>query len=87
MQIMAVPYKLTPNGFETQWQTNHLAPFFLVQRLLPLLKSTAAASTSRTRVRIVNVSAEAALMAGMAPKVLDTTTPNLGHITGPMSAW
>ncbi len=84
---MAVPYKLTPNGFETQWQTNHLAPFFLVQRLLPLLKSTAAASPSKSRVRIVNVSAEAALRAPIAPKALDTTTPNLEHITGQMSGW
>ena len=28
---------LTPEGFETQWAVNHLAPFLLTQELLPLL--------------------------------------------------
>ena len=82
---MAVPFKLTTDGFETQWQTNHLAPFFLVKTLLPLLESTAAASTSKSRVRVVNVSSDAALLT--APKTLDLEHPNLEHVTGPMSGW
>ena len=82
---MAVPFKLTTDGFETQWQTNHLAPFFLVNTLLPLLESTAAASTSKSRVRVVNVSSDAALLT--APKTLDLEHPNLEYVTGPMSGW
>lgn len=30
---------LTPEGFETQWAVNHLAPFLLTNELLPLLKA------------------------------------------------
>jgi NAD(P)-dependent dehydrogenase (short-subunit alcohol dehydrogenase family) len=29
---------LTPDGFETQWAVNHLAPFLLTHELLPLLQ-------------------------------------------------
>jgi NAD(P)-dependent dehydrogenase (short-subunit alcohol dehydrogenase family) len=29
----------TPEGFETQWAVNHLAPFLLTQELLPLLQT------------------------------------------------
>jgi NAD(P)-dependent dehydrogenase (short-subunit alcohol dehydrogenase family) len=30
--------KLTPEGFETQWAVNHLAPFLLTNLLVPLLE-------------------------------------------------
>jgi len=40
---------LTPEGFETQWALNHLAPFLLTQELLPLLEAAPAA-------RVVTVS-------------------------------
>ncbi|MEJ2748550.1 MAG: SDR family NAD(P)-dependent oxidoreductase [Anaerolineae bacterium] len=33
---------LTPEGFETQWAVNHLAPFLLTHELLPLLKAAPA---------------------------------------------
>jgi NAD(P)-dependent dehydrogenase (short-subunit alcohol dehydrogenase family) len=36
--------ELTPEGFETQWAVNHLAPFLLTHELLPLLQ---AAPTAR----------------------------------------
>jgi retinol dehydrogenase 12 len=35
--------KLTPEGFETQWAVNHLAPFLLTQELLPLLQAAPSA--------------------------------------------
>jgi NAD(P)-dependent dehydrogenase (short-subunit alcohol dehydrogenase family) len=34
---------LTPEGFDTQWAVNHLAPFLLTYELLPLLKAASAA--------------------------------------------
>lgn len=82
---MAVPFKLTTDGFETHWQTNHLSPFFLVKCLLPILESTAAASPSKTRVRIINVSGDAAFLT--APKEMDLAHPNLENIKGGMAGW
>ena len=32
-------FSLTPEGFETQWAVNHLAPFLLSNELLPLLQA------------------------------------------------
>lgn len=87
MQILAVPFKLTADKFESQWQTNFLAPFFLVKCLLPVLESTAENSTSNTRVRIVNVASEAALLPGAGPKEIDYAHPNLDHVKGSMAVW
>ena len=42
---------LTPEGFETQWAVNHLAPFLLTQLLLPQLLAAPAA-------RVVTVSSD-----------------------------
>jgi len=42
-------FKLTPEGVETQWALNHLAPFLLTRLLLPLLEQAPAA-------RVVTVS-------------------------------
>lgn len=86
MQIMAVPFKLTPDGFETQWQTNHLAHFLLTKTLLPILESTAASSSSKNRVRIINVSGDVALLPP-SPKQLDLAHPNLEYVTGAMNGW
>ncbi|HEX5660581.1 MAG TPA: oxidoreductase [Polyangiales bacterium] len=47
--IMAMPYQLTEDGFESQFGTNHLAHFALTGRLLPLLIGTPGA-------RVVSVS-------------------------------
>jgi NAD(P)-dependent dehydrogenase (short-subunit alcohol dehydrogenase family) len=42
---------LSPEGFETQWAVNHLAPFLLTNALLPLLQAAPAA-------KIVTVSSD-----------------------------
>ncbi|PON27829.1 hypothetical protein TGAM01_v203596 [Trichoderma gamsii] len=60
--IMAAPYKLTIDGYETQWQTNYLSPHAFTVSLLPLLLSTAARCGSKSRVRVVNVSSDLAFI-------------------------
>lgn len=45
-------YQITEDGFERQWQINHLAPFLLTQLVMGKLKKSAPA-------RIVNVSSNA----------------------------
>lgn len=51
--IMAVPYAVTEDGFESQMAVNYLGHFLLTHLLLPELK---AAGTEEKRSRIVNVS-------------------------------
>lgn len=82
---MAVPYKLTMNGFETHWQINHLSSHLLFTLLLPVLRSTAAASLEKHAVRVVNVSSDAAFTNG--PKALDLVNPDLQSDRGPMACW
>ncbi len=53
--IMAMPYQLTEDGFESQFGTNHLAHFALTGRLFPLLLSTPGS-------RVVSVSSVAHLI-------------------------
>lgn len=49
---------MTPDGNEAVFASNHLAPFLLTARLLPLIRKTAATSEPG-RTRIVNVSSSA----------------------------
>ena len=53
--IMATPYQMSQDGFESQWQTNYLAHWLLTYHLLPLFESTTRVSSPGT-VRIVNIS-------------------------------
>jgi NAD(P)-dependent dehydrogenase (short-subunit alcohol dehydrogenase family) len=53
--IMATPFEMTADGYESQIQTNYLSHWVLTYHLLPLLQKTAATS-ARGDVRIVNVS-------------------------------
>ena len=82
---MAPPFKLTDDGFETQWQTNYLSGHLLFTSLLPILKSTAATSKSKDHVRIINITGGAALLAPMAPKTLTPNDPSLGGLEGTMA--
>jgi len=52
--IMAVPFELSKDGYESQWQTNYLAHWLLTQHLLPTLLSTARISPPGA-VRIINL--------------------------------
>ena len=82
---MAVPYALTDDGYETQWQTNYLSPFLLIKLLLPTLTSTAANKTAENPVRVVNVSSDAAFVP-ITPD-LDLENPNLSDTTGFLAPW
>ncbi len=82
-QIMGVPFKLTSDGFESQWQTNYLAPHLLFLSLLPIIESTAANSSSKTRVRVINVSSD---IISMAPKAIEYSDVNMVNAKGPPSA-
>lgn len=53
--IMAVPFEMTKDGYESQFQTNYLSHFVLTHRLLPLLRKTAV-SSKRGEIRVINVS-------------------------------
>lgn len=77
---MNVPYNLTVDGFELHWQVNYLAPYVLTSCLMPLLLSTAALSTTRDSVRVVNVSSELALFAG--PKTMQLDDVNMTKANG-----
>jgi NAD(P)-dependent dehydrogenase (short-subunit alcohol dehydrogenase family) len=56
---MAVPLALSPDGHESEWQTNYLAHWLLTSLLLPLLLSTSQDSlkgeVTRGEVRVVNL--------------------------------
>jgi NAD(P)-dependent dehydrogenase (short-subunit alcohol dehydrogenase family) len=50
--IMNTPYQMTVDGFEAQFQVNHLSHFLLTHQLLPLLKDTGGG-------RVINLSSRA----------------------------
>lgn len=67
---MGVPFQLTKDGYETQWQVNYLAPYLLVKLLMSLLLSTASQS-DKGRVRVVNISSEMVSLMGPKNILLD----------------
>jgi NAD(P)-dependent dehydrogenase (short-subunit alcohol dehydrogenase family) len=48
-------YRLTPEGHEATFASNHLAPFLLTRKLMPLLEATAA-KAGAGKVRVIGVS-------------------------------
>jgi NAD(P)-dependent dehydrogenase (short-subunit alcohol dehydrogenase family) len=58
---MAKAMVVTPEGLEANFASNHLGPFLLTDRLLPLLKR-AAADGPKGSVRIINTSSDASEM-------------------------
>ena len=75
LQIMGVPFELTADGYELQWQVNYLAPYLFVSELLPLMLATASTSGSKDRVRIVNLSSEMTTLLG--PKHINLQDVNM----------
>ncbi len=66
---MTVPFELTKDGYERQWQVKYLSPFLMTTLLLPLLLSAASRSQRRDRVRMVNVASDMAFALG--PKKIE----------------
>ena len=58
---MAKRIVVTPEGYEENFAANHLGPFLLTTRLLPLLRRAVAAAP-RGSVRIINVASDASEM-------------------------
>lgn len=81
---MSAPYRLTGDGFESQWQTNYLGPHTFTLCLMSLLLSTASSSPDRTRVRVVNVSSDAAFS---GPKTIEWNDVNMTSTKGVMELW
>jgi NAD(P)-dependent dehydrogenase (short-subunit alcohol dehydrogenase family) len=61
---MGVPFGLTVDGYELQWQVNYLAPYLFVSELMTLLLTTASTTQSKDRVRVVNLSSDMATLLG-----------------------
>lgn len=80
LQIMGVPFELTADGYELQWQVNYLAPYLFASELLPLMLATASTSHSKDRVRIVNLSSEIVTFVG--PKQILTQDVNMTNHKG-----
>lgn len=87
MQIMASPYELTKDGYETQWQTCFLGHHAFTLSLLPLMLKTAKETPeNKGRVRIVNVASDAAMVFG--PKEgIHYDDPNMTNVTGTTAPW
>ncbi|EHK16273.1 uncharacterized protein TRIVIDRAFT_39646 [Trichoderma virens Gv29-8] len=83
--IMACPFELTKDGHELQWQTCFLGHHALTMCLLPLLHSAAQKSSSNDRVRIVNVSSDAA--ASMGLDSINYKDPNMADLRGVTAPW
>ena len=80
---MASARVITSEGYEQNFAGNHLGPFLLTTRLLPLLRAAAAASSPPGTVRIINTSSDASEMIKGLPwddlQMLDAFTPGAAY--------
>jgi len=78
---MATTFRISKEGHEAQWQTNYLAPWVFISRLLLLMLKTSKGLPSRS-VRIVNLSSSGHYS---APKgginFSDTSLPDASNLT------
>lgn len=80
---MAAPFKLTADGYESQWQVNYLAPYLFTSCVLPLMLSTVSQQAWPDRVRVVNLSSE--LATAMGPKEILYHDVNMSDAHGPLA--
>lgn len=81
---MTVPFKLTADGLETQWQVNYVSPHVFTSSLMPLLLSTASTLDTKGRVRVVHVSSDAAFF---GPDTVQWNDVNMTSTKGVMELW
>ncbi|KAJ4854771.1 short chain dehydrogenase domain-containing protein [Trichoderma breve] len=82
--VMTVPFKLTADGLETQWQVNYVSPHIFTSSLMPLLLSTASTLDTKDRVRVVHVSSDAAFF---GPDTVQWNDVNMTSTKGVMELW
>ncbi len=79
---------ITPEGYEENFAGNHLGPFLLTNRLLPLLRR-AASDAPKGSVRIINTSSDASEMVKDLPwndlQMLDNFNPGLAYCNGKLA--
>lgn len=79
--IMSTPYQITKDGYESQFQTNHMAHWLFTNELIPTMLKTSLTVPTGT-CRIVNISS---IGHTMAPKCgidfNDTSLPNESGMT------
>jgi NAD(P)-dependent dehydrogenase (short-subunit alcohol dehydrogenase family) len=79
---------VTAEGYEENFAGNHLGPFLLTTRLLPLLRRAAAAAP-RGSVRIINTSSDASEMVQGLPwddlQMLDNFNPGAAYCHGKLA--
>jgi NAD(P)-dependent dehydrogenase (short-subunit alcohol dehydrogenase family) len=85
---MASEKVITAEGYEANFAANHLGPFLLTQRLLPLLRAAAAGAPTGA-VRILNTASDAS---EMIPRInlddlqsLENFNPGLAYCTGKLA--
>eukprot|EP01033_Poteriospumella_lacustris_P016798 gene16798-12017_t len=74
--IMNTPFAKTGDGFEAQFQVNHLGHFLLTHHLLPVLLATAENTPDAVPSRIINISSRAHMRwsGALTDTVLDEAT-------------
>lgn len=86
--IMCVDAAVTEDGYQVEWQTNHLGHALLIKLLVPTLRHTA--SEQNADVRIVNLSSQAYRQApriGIDFATLNTPQEKLGKGTVQGHRW
>ncbi|KFA47937.1 hypothetical protein S40293_09130 [Stachybotrys chartarum IBT 40293] len=71
--IMATPYKMTQDGYEAQFQTNHIAHWLFTSHLVPIMLKTSKTAPTGT-VRITNLTSGGYMMAPKAGVNFDDTS-------------
>lgn len=79
---MNVPYTITADGFERQWQINYIAPHVLDHFFLPYLVMAASIHERQDRVRVIHVSSD---LSRRGPSTINLSDPNMPSSNSPLA--